>query len=213
MISSRRVPSLLLRATSCLRPELFTLGGLGLRHTAGLGSRGSSFLASVPHRCLATASQGGAGEKKKMKGAHYNKKTGKWTSSITVSGTRIHLGTFDTEEEAGQAYAAAKSLYQGQLKQEKTRKPAAKAAEGKQYLGVYKVKGNAYEAVVTVNGNEISGGIYDTAEEAAHAYDAMARMYFGAETAVNFEVDPYSAWHPPEEQSKGPSTSIPVIEK
>jgi DNA gyrase subunit A len=33
-----------------------------------------------------------------------------------------------------------------------------------------------WEAVITVNGREISGGEYETEEEAARAYDALVRM-------------------------------------
>ena len=55
-----------------------------------------------------------------------------------------------------------------------------------------------WEAVVEVNGREVSGGEYETEEEAARAYDALARMYLGSEAPVNFTADAYTAWVPPE---------------
>lgn len=45
------------------------------------------------------------------KGTHCNKRTGRWEASISVDGTRLHLGTFDTQEEAHKAYVAAKLVH------------------------------------------------------------------------------------------------------
>lgn len=56
-----------------------------------------------------------------------------------------------------------------------------------------------WEAVVSVNGKEISGGEYDTEEEAARAYDALARMYLGEDATTNFPQDAYTSWVPPEQ--------------
>lgn len=46
-----------------------------------------------------------------VKGAHYSKAERKWKSSIRVRGRVIHLGYFETSEEAGAAYAAAAARY------------------------------------------------------------------------------------------------------
>lgn len=52
-----------------------------------------------------------------------------------------------------------------------------------------------YEAVVDVNGAAISGGEFESAKEAARAYDALALMYFGQEAAkLNFPVKDYATW-------------------
>lgn len=45
------------------------------------------------------------------KGYHYNKATGKFHSEIKAYGEKIHLGGFDTEEEAKKAYLKAKKKY------------------------------------------------------------------------------------------------------
>lgn len=55
-----------------------------------------------------------------------------------------------------------------------------------------------WEAVIHANGRDISGGEYETEEEAAKAYDALARMYQGADAVTNFPVDTYTAWVPPD---------------
>jgi hypothetical protein len=46
-----------------------------------------------------------------VKGYYFFKLTGKWRASIKVDGKRIHLGLFDTEEEARQAYLDALKIY------------------------------------------------------------------------------------------------------
>lgn len=43
-------------------------------------------------------------------GAHFNKRTGKFRSSIKTAKKYQHLGTFDSAEEAHQAYIAAKRV-------------------------------------------------------------------------------------------------------
>jgi len=48
-----------------------------------------------------------------LKGAHYQKTRGRWTSSIKVGGKQKHLGCFDTAEEAHAAYVKAAREYFG----------------------------------------------------------------------------------------------------
>jgi hypothetical protein len=45
------------------------------------------------------------------KGCSWHKRDEKWTSRIGVNGKLVHLGTFDTEDEASQAYLDAKKIY------------------------------------------------------------------------------------------------------
>ena len=59
------------------------------------------------------------------------------------------------------------------------------------FVGVWKrpPKGGedmVYEALLLVHGTRVSGGVYETPEEAAYAYDALARMYEGPSAATNF---------------------------
>lgn len=44
----------------------------------------------------------------KSTGAHYFKRDGRWMSSICKDGKKYHLGYYDTQEEAHQAYVMAK---------------------------------------------------------------------------------------------------------
>jgi len=50
-------------------------------------------------------------QNKNVKGYSWNKKCGKYYSSIKINNKSIHLGCFNTEEEAKQAYLDAKKLY------------------------------------------------------------------------------------------------------
>jgi len=45
------------------------------------------------------------------KGYHYNKKNDKWVASISVNHKTIYLGSFNSSEEAKEAYLNAKKYY------------------------------------------------------------------------------------------------------
>lgn len=45
--------------------------------------------------------------RKRLTGAYYHKKTGRWRSSIRIDGKAVHLGVFSTAEEAHQRYLGA----------------------------------------------------------------------------------------------------------
>jgi len=86
------------------------------------------------------------------------------------------------------------------------------------YRGV--VKSDAFgvdlwEAVFTLpSGQEVSGGEYESPREAAHAYDALARMYGRTcgPVETNFEFDPYTAWVPPDEVlTTGQTATLPGV--
>jgi ribosome-associated protein len=47
-----------------------------------------------------------------------------------------------------------------------------------------------------------SGGEYDSAEDAARAYDSLARMYFGGDAETNFPLDAYAAFEPPRVEAR-----------
>lgn len=49
------------------------------------------------------------------KGVSLEKKTGRWVAVIQANNKRIHLGTFDTPEEAYAAYCEAAKKYHGKF--------------------------------------------------------------------------------------------------
>jgi hypothetical protein len=50
-----------------------------------------------------------------LKGAFCNKASGRWFSSIKADCGTVHLGTFDTKEDAHAAYAAAAKKFHGEF--------------------------------------------------------------------------------------------------
>jgi len=58
-----------------------------------------------------TTGQGNQWNQVRAKGYSWNKKAKKWQAKIRVNGKLIHLGHFNTEEEAHQAYLAAKLIH------------------------------------------------------------------------------------------------------
>lgn len=65
-----------------------------------------------------------------------------------------------------------------------------------------------YEAVVATGHGEVSGGEYESAEEAARAYDAVAIMYGLEAGALNFDRESYSTWSPDDFQQYKEDTHI-----
>jgi hypothetical protein len=66
-----------------------------------------SNLRDVPHQLNCQNNRRGQG-RAKMLGAVWNSRANKWRSVITSSGMQIHLGTFETAEQAHAAYVEAK---------------------------------------------------------------------------------------------------------
>lgn len=52
---------------------------------------------------------------KVLKGASYRPQTGRWRSSIKIGGRNTHLGIFDTEQEAHEAYRDASLRIHGEF--------------------------------------------------------------------------------------------------
>tara|TARA_R110002126_G_scaffold183604_2_gene332139 strand:+ start:202 stop:684 length:483 start_codon:yes stop_codon:yes gene_type:complete len=58
-----------------------------------------------------TSGQGNDWNQTRAKGYYWNKQHEKWLAKICVNYKQIHLGLFDTEEEAHQAYLEAKLIH------------------------------------------------------------------------------------------------------
>lgn len=54
------------------------------------------------------------------------------------------------------------------------------------YRGVSLYRNGRFRAQLYVNGNYVHGGFHDTAEAAARAYDAVAKVKFGEYATLNF---------------------------
>lgn len=65
----------------------------------------------------ATRSQNGANRVaiRGMKGAFFHKSSGKWSAQISKENKKMHLGLFDTEGEAHEAYKEASLRMHGEF--------------------------------------------------------------------------------------------------
>ena len=177
----------------------------------------------APHLSLATITSTNVNESTtvssihalRLKGATWNKKTNQWQAIITVNGKRTNLGSFDDAKQASDAYMAAKAVVKDEQYKNNRQKKGTAAPDDKPvaasalsielhptFIGVIREAGMPlWEAVLKMDGDEakeISGGEYESPEEAARAYDALARMYLGASASTNFSIDTYEQWVPPE---------------
>lgn len=148
------------------------------------------FLITQPCSRLAmTAASPSEDSADRLRGAYHNPKTGKFTSSISVAGQRQYLGTFDTAEEAHEAYELAKAAQEGQKSSKRARSPVRKVPG---FVGVFLDRDTGtFQGLVDVPGRDlqVATEAYATAEEAARAYDYVARMYLGDKAPVNFDTD------------------------
>ncbi len=134
-------------------------------------------------------------------GAYWSQSRKVWFSRAKLDGRMVDLGTFESPEQAHDAYVYATEWHDIDTspQQDVAEKPV------KKYVGVWYHTGpGTFEAVLEHNGQELSGGHYDTAEEAAAAHDALARMYAGDNAVTNFDAtSEYADWVPPAATPKG----------
>jgi len=135
------------------------------------------------------------------KGVVQDKSSGRWRAKIKANGVVRHLGIYDTAEEAAVAYNwAARELYgEGAIlnnvlmgdrppvrrtKSEAHQRTRIRSAAG--YKGVVQDKTSGrWRAKIKANGVEHRLGTYNTAEEAAAAYNWAARELYGEGVALN----------------------------
>jgi hypothetical protein len=89
----------------------------------------------------------------------------KYQAKICYDGKRIIIGTYDTEDEARQAYLIAKNKYHYM---DNNIDFIPKKFEPKGYN--YRKDINKFQARIRINGKQKSIGNYDTEEEARNAY-------------------------------------------
>lgn len=132
---------------------------------------------------------------------------GHWRASLSIGGTAVHVGTFDTAEEAARAYDASARLHYGEFARPnfpevddppaprritaaRTRAPRPPpkirvSATGFRGIDFDRSK-NRWRAGINVAGSRHRVGWFRTPQEAAAAYDRLARKFLGDAAVVNF---------------------------
>jgi hypothetical protein len=115
------------------------------------------------------------------KGVSRYRKTGKWQASIKKSNERLHLGLFDTEEDAARAYnAAARHLFGSNAyvnavsNDTLTFDDLPRRTKSSVYRGVtFAADARKWKAQIQVKGVKKFIGRFTSEEAAARAYDAF----------------------------------------
>jgi hypothetical protein len=101
----------------------------------------------------------------------------KWTAQIKAEGRQIHLGTYNTPEEANEAYLKASKQYHGEFAYQGPDEYTLPALNPNRVVqacrGVRLIKGKSackFLAHIKINRKQYHLGMFDTLEQAAHKY-------------------------------------------
>jgi len=137
------------------------------------------------------------------------KKSGRiWCAAITQNDKTFYIGCYDSEEEAAIAYdEKALELYgedanlnfphlttkERKALKDKIAKKYPTRQKSSPYIGIYfKTNGLSYKkwgAAITHRNKKYRLGLFNSQEEAAHAYDLKALELYGWEAKLNFPLD------------------------
>lgn len=129
---------------------------------------------------------------------HSSNKTHKWVANITIKNKSMHLGTFDTQEEAARAYDGAARHFYGEFAYlnfpdeyhpYQIKKSITHTHNTSGYRGVYKTKKGRILAYINYNKKRYHIGSYNNPQEAARAYDKRAKELLGDKAILNFPDD------------------------
>ncbi|CAM0946699.1 unnamed protein product [Alopecurus aequalis] len=112
---------------------------------------------------------------------------GKFGARIRDSKSQTWLGTFDTAEDAARAFDAAAVRIRGPAAITNFKQPAAIDDGGTHFRGVSVLQGGKFGARIRDSKSQKWLGTFDTAEDAARAFDAAAVRIHGPEAITNFK--------------------------
>lgn len=154
----------------------------------------------------------------KFKGVNPVSGGSRWRAEIVVDTKPLYLGAYDTAEDAALAYdAKARELFGvfARLNFPDRNEAPKRVREGLRptntsgYLGVtFNKSRGLWRAQITDHGKRLHLGYYDAAEDAARAFDYMARRVFGDQARLNFPNDPEVTPNP-RRSTTGPKSRLP----
>lgn len=147
---------------------------------------------------VAARSRGNRNSTSKYKGVSYCKQTSKWKAQIRIKGKQTNLGRFKSEEEAAEVYNKKAFEYFGEfaylnimgednnaseilIEKQKQNRSKNKTS----FRGVSK-QGCKFRAEIRSNKRKYYLGVFETAEDAAKAYDKKAYELHGDKVILNF---------------------------
>lgn len=120
---------------------------------------------------------------------YWEKTRRKWTAQAEINGKKYNLGSYDTDHEA---YIAYLNWRMDNPENDRSMWTHKSRPFGKcKYKGVsidkrVKSSSRVYKAAIRKGGIRKHIGMYATAEEAARAYDKVAKEWFGPDAYQNF---------------------------
>jgi hypothetical protein len=133
------------------------------------------------------------------KGVSFNKQTGRWSAYYKLNSKKHSIGEFDTPEEAAAAYDVYASKHYGEFARLNATGVAVdfhKVRNRKYrnntsgYRGVSFVRAHGrWRAVLSLNGTRLHIGYYETARDAAIAYNTEAVKHLGQLAKLNVVTD------------------------
>ena len=145
-------------------------------------------------------------KKSQFKGVCWDKKRQMWKANITIGNKTKTIGCFASEKDAARAYDAASIKLSGAFAapnfvdgkpnprvfcsgalRPRERRPIVRRSLNKTgFRGVVLKHGSYYAVTIRTAGRNLVFGHFNTAKEAALAYDAAARKYHGPAAILNF---------------------------